>query len=101
MSRYNRVRRDIVHAPIVAELRALGVSVTDLAAVGNDVPDLVVGWRGVTRLVELKSDRKIHKQAGDGRSPGQIRFADAWAGSPVVLAQTTEQVLKALETSDP
>jgi Holliday junction resolvase len=93
------VHRDTNHPAIVKELQSAGFTVTDLAAVGKDVPDLLIGRNGVDRQVEVKSDRKIHKKKGDGRSEGQIRYAQEWKGAPVITGTTTEQIISAFEES--
>jgi Holliday junction resolvase len=91
-----RARKDTTHAPMVADFRKMGMSVLDLSQLGDDCPDLLVGWGGDECLVEVKSSKKVHKKKGDGRSPGQIEFAHDWAGRPVICAETAEQVCKKL-----
>jgi Holliday junction resolvase len=84
-------RRDKTHAAIVTELRQMGYSVADTSTVGNDFPDLVIGRRGVTALVEAKS-RSRESHVGRVTDPavalltdGQRRFRDAWRGSRVLV----------------
>lgn len=88
-----RGRRDLGHSRIVAELRQLGFSVLDLASLGRSVPDLLVARAGTERLVEVKSGKKIHRHAS-ALSAGQKSFAENWRGPPVIVALTTEDVLK-------
>ena len=47
-------RIDKNHDDIVQALRAVGATVQSLAAVGSGVPDLLVGFRKQTFLVEVK-----------------------------------------------
>lgn len=49
-----RGKRDGNHAEIIAALRKAGMSAIDLGAVGGGCPDIAIGWRGVTALVEIK-----------------------------------------------
>lgn len=95
MSRYAR-RKDTTHAPIVRELRKVGVSVLDLSRLGDDAPDLLVGLWGVDVQVELKSPKRIGHYKGDGRSDGQIEHARTWKGAPVIRAETVDEILAAL-----
>lgn len=49
---------DANQAEIVAALRAVGATVQSLAAVGQGVPDLLVGYRGKDYLLEVKDGSK-------------------------------------------
>jgi hypothetical protein len=74
-------RRDLTHAEIRDELRALGASVVDLGDVGHDKPDLLVGFCRRDFLVEAKS-------AKGKLSAGQSAFARDWRGQPPVVLRT-------------
>ena len=43
---------------IVAALRKIGALVTDLSGVGNGVPDILVAFRGMFYLLEIKDGSK-------------------------------------------
>lgn len=58
---------------IVAALRAVGASVTSLAAVGKGCPDLLIGYRGVNYLLEIKIPRGKLTIA-------QVVWHEQWAG---------------------
>ena len=45
---------DANHAAIVKALRQIGAEVTDLSGNGNGVPDLLVAFRGMFFLLEIK-----------------------------------------------
>lgn len=47
-------RTDANQSEIVAALRGAGASVQDLHEVGRGCPDLLVGYRGQTYLLEVK-----------------------------------------------
>ena len=49
-------RTDGNQAEVVAALQAYGASVQSLAGVGKGCPDLLVGFRGVTYLLEVKDE---------------------------------------------
>ena len=50
-------RVDINHNHIVDALRNVGASVVSLAPMGRGVPDLLVGFRGVNYLLEIKTEK--------------------------------------------
>lgn len=83
-----RKRRDATHKPIVEALRRVGASVVDAAELGGGVPDLVVGYRGVTRWLEVKSGSKL--------KPEQIDFIATWRGGEVRVVMTPEDALRAI-----
>jgi Holliday junction resolvase len=80
------VKRDSIHSAVVDAFRKMGLSVYDASHAGKSFPDLVVGYGRATYLVELKT----------GKAPltaGQVSFAAAWRGSPVVgLRSVTEAI---------
>lgn len=94
MTYLRRVDRN--HATIVRELQQRGMSVVSLARMGAGVPDLLVGWRGIDRLVEVKAPKARPRgrsmRATDAR---QQDFAMTWNGAPVIRATTPEDVVDA------
>jgi len=93
-----RARKDTNHAAVVAELRQLGCSVLETHQLGDDAPDLVIGYHGVTALVEIKSGAAHHRtqRLARERMVRQRDYLDAWRGGPAFVATTTEEVLKRL-----
>lgn len=85
--RWNRHRRDACHKDIVAAFRALGCSVRDTSQLGDDGPDLLVGFMGRDFQVELKS-------AGGALSEDQAEFHDGWLGHRPVTLYSVEQATK-------
>ena len=84
---------DANHAAIVDALRKIGASVQSLASMGGGVPDLLVGWRGINVLFEVK----------DGSKPPSARaltVAEAdWhakRAGRVVVVESAEQAQTAL-----
>lgn len=86
-------RVDVNQAEIVHALRCVGASVQSLAAVGQGVPDLLVGRRGVNFLLEVK----------DGDAPmGQQRLTEhqadwhaRWSGD-VRIVRSVDEALRAI-----
>lgn len=85
---------DANQAAIVAALRKAGASVQSLAAVGAGVPDLLVGFRGHTMLMEVKDGSKA---PSDRRlTPAQLEWHAGWLGGPVAVVDGIEAALRAL-----
>lgn len=76
---------------IVADLRACGVSVQPLHAVGGGVPDLLVGWRGRNVLIEIKDGSKPPSRRR--LTPDQEEWHASWRGQ-VAVAENIEQALE-------
>ena len=84
-----RGRVDENHAAIVDLLREFGCSVISTAGVGDGFPDLVVGFQGVTHLIEIKD--------GD-KSPSRRRLTDderewhaTWHGEAVYVLESARE----------
>lgn len=93
MSRYAR-KVDDNHGKVVEALRAQGATVQSLAAVGAGVPDLLVGYRGRTLLLEVKDGAKV---------PSKQRLTEAeadwhrdWRGGPLDTVSSPEEALSVL-----
>lgn len=84
-------KKDLNQDAIVAELLAFGCSVRKTHQLGGGFPDLVVGWRGRTLLVEVKQPGKEDDLTADERE-----FFAAWRGAAIV-ASDAEQVIAAFE----
>lgn len=82
----DNLQREVVNA-----LREICASVTILSGVGKGVPDLLVGFRGVNFLIEVKS-RKTAKL-----TPDQVEFFYTWMGQVAVIYSVEEAI--ALVTS--
>ena len=57
------------------------------------MPDLLVGWMGETFLFEVKN----RQGRGVKLSDAEAHFVANWKGSPVVVVETPEQALAALQ----
>jgi hypothetical protein len=70
---------------IVAALRRLGASVRSLAAVGQGVPDLLVGRGARNYLLEVKMPRGV-------LTPDQLEFFGSWRGQVAVVHDEAEAI---------
>lgn len=89
MSLHRRAaKRDENEAGIIDALRAVGCTVTPLS--GTGVPDLLVGHRGTTLLLEVKMPRK-------GLTDAQAVFHASWKGAPIHIVTSADEALAALK----
>lgn len=80
---------DANHGDIVRALRTCGASVESLASVGGGVPDLLVGFRATTDILEVKTE--------DGElEPSQEKWIRCWRGRPVVVVRSSVEALRAI-----
>ena len=83
-------RTDDNQKEIVAAFEMCGLSVALLHRAGEGFPDLVVGYGGLSGLVEVKdgdkppSARKLTKK--------QIQFREEWRGDYTVIKDTDEAI---------
>lgn len=93
MSRFAR-RTDENQAAIVNALRQVGCSVQSLAAVGDGCPDLLVGWRHLTHVLEVKDGDKA--PSDQKLTPAQKQWHRQWVGRPVVVVRDISEALRAV-----
>lgn len=89
-------KRDSTQQDIVQELREMGYSVMDIASLGNNKPDLVIGKLHFTALVEVKTPRGL-KSAAQLLKRGQDVFRETWRGTPVIVAFDSNSIDKAFK----
>lgn len=73
---------------IVAGLRMVGASVQPLHMVGDGCPDLLVGYRGVNLLLEVKDGEKSASRRA--LTPEQVRWHGEWWGQKAVVCSLDE-----------
>jgi len=87
-----RGRIDDNQQTIVNILRTTGATVVSLSGVGKGVPDLLVGFRGVTLLMEIKdgkkppSDRKL--------TTDQQKWHAEWRGGALAIVDSADSALR-------
>ena len=80
-------KADNNQAEIVAALRSVGASVTSLHRVGQGCPDLLVGYRGHTYLMEVKSP-------GGKLTEPENEWITTWSGLDVAIVTTVDDALR-------
>ena len=91
---------DANQSEIVAAFRRLGVRVALLHRVGEGVPDLLTGYRGVDRLVEVK-DGSLPPSARQ-LNPAQVAWHRDWRGcKPFVVTSVDDVITLVIQWSKP
>jgi hypothetical protein len=78
---------------IVAALRKIGASVQPLHSVGQGCPDLLVGWRGMNTVLEIKDGKK--PPSARKLTDDQVIWHEEWRGQ-VAVVETVEQAILAV-----
>lgn len=87
-------RTDANHEAVVKALREAGATVQSLASVGKGVPDLLVGYKSQTLLMEVKDSAK---PASKRRlTEDQLRWHGSWRGGPLAIVDSPESALSML-----
>lgn len=76
-------RIDANQNEIADGLRAVGATVRSTADVGNGFPDLAVGWKGKTYLLECKDGSKSPSRRT--LTPDEQKFHSTWRGAAAVV----------------
>ena len=92
MRRANKI--DANQNDIVAALRKAGASVR-IVSQGEGIPDLLVGFRGETILMEVKDGDK--PPSARTLTPAEKKFFDEWEGGLCVVVKSAEEALEMLE----
>lgn len=92
-------RTDNNHEAVVRALRKIGATAISLAAVGKGCPDLVVGFRGMNTLIEVKDGTKPPSERR--LTADQVAFHESWAGQVVVVTSAEEAVRVVVEAARP
>lgn len=85
-----RAKIDGNQKEIVMALRAFGCTVQSLAAVGDGCPDLLVGYRRVNLLMEIKDPKQ--PQSKRYLTPAEAKFHGEWFGQ-VSTVETWQEAL--------
>jgi len=77
---------------VVSALRAAGATVQSLAAVGKGVPDLLVGYKGTTLLMEVKDGNK--PPSAQRLTEDQLKWHGEWKGGSLAVVDGPEAALR-------
>ena len=85
MPRYD-AKSDANQSDIVESLRTIGATVESLHRVGAGCPDLLVGFRGVNVLMEVKTDKGKLRET-------QVAWHDEWRGQVAIVRNADDAFL--------
>ena len=88
MTRRYAARVDTNQKEIVKSLRKIGATVQPLHSVGEGCPDLLVGYRGINFLIEVKNLDGF----GNKKTPAQIEWHDEWRGQVNIVTSVSEAI---------
>jgi Holliday junction resolvase len=87
--RVDENQRTIVHTFI-----ALGASVLNLSTVGRGCPDLLIGYRGKSVLVEVKrNDKSTYTEP-------QVKFMQEWRGGAISRIDSVDAAIRLIKLLD-
>jgi Holliday junction resolvase len=86
-------RVDANQQEIVKALRSVGAYVRVITQ-GDGLPDLLVGYRGVTLLMEVKDGSK--PPSAQKLTEAEQKFFDEWTGGALIKVTSVEDVIAAL-----
>ena len=87
-------RKDTNQDEIVEAMRAIGATVQTLHQLGGGVPDLLIGWRGVNYLWEVKDGNKPPSKRR--LTPDEAEWHNGWRGQ-VDIIESKEQAIAFLQ----
>jgi hypothetical protein len=87
-------RIDANQDQIVTALRAMGATVR-IVTQGNGLPDLLVGFRGVTILMEVKDGQKV--PSARKLTPAEQKFFEEWRGGIVAIVNSVDEAIDLLK----
>ena len=90
-------RTDANQQKVIDALHDLGASVTSLADIGQGCPDLLVGWRELNFLLEVKDGNKPPSKRK--LTPAESEWHDAWRGQVHIVYSGVEAVEYVIETA--
>jgi len=87
-------RTDANQQAVIDVLRQVGATVHSLASMGQGCPDLLVGFRGRTCLMEVKDGSKPPSETR--LTPDQVVWHRDWTGGSLSVVYGPEDALKVI-----
>lgn len=81
---------DANQTEIVKALRKFGASVQSLASTGKGCPDLLVGFRGMNWLLEIKDGQKV--KSARKLTDDQVVWHESWRGQVHVIESIDQAI---------
>jgi hypothetical protein len=82
-------RTDANQKKIVEMVRKLpGASITSTHTIGKGFPDLVIGYKGINYLIEIKDGKK--PPSARKLTPDEVKFHHEWSGQISIIKNLDE-----------
>jgi len=91
---YYKKRVDENQKTLIHTFIALGASVLNLSTVGRGCPDLLIGYKGKTVLVEIKSSEKSKY------TDPQVKFMQEWRGGAISRINSVDAAIRLIKMLD-
>lgn len=85
-------RKDANHNDVVDALTKAGAYVLDMSHVGSGFPDLIVGYKKETLLVEIKNPKTSYGRKGLNKN--QLKWRESWTGGAYCVVDSPEAALR-------
>lgn len=85
-------RKDDNHNEIVNALKQAGAYVLDMSHVGSGFPDLIIGFRSETILMEIKNPKTAYGRKGLNKN--QLKWKESWTGGAYCVVDGVESALR-------
>lgn len=87
-------RTDANHKQILQLLKRIpNLSVFSTHILGKGFPDIVIGYKGINYLVEIKDGNKVKSQKK--LTEAETKFHEQWKGQ-IMIAENIDEILKIL-----
>ena len=90
---YYKKRVDNNQLEIIKAFQSMGATVLNLSAVGKGCPDLLIGYKNISVLVEVKS------KTGKFTEP-QLKFMEQWHGGAVNRIDSVDGAIRLIKLLD-
>jgi endogenous inhibitor of DNA gyrase (YacG/DUF329 family) len=87
-------KKDANHDDVVSALKGVGACVIDMSNVGRGFPDLIVGFDGLTILVEVKNPKTSYGRKGLNKN--QVKWKEMWSGGAYCVVDSPDAALRAI-----
>lgn len=87
-------KTDANQKTIIQAMRVAGATVHSLAGLGMGLPDVLVGYKGNTILMEVKDGDKVPSK--QRLTSYQVTFMSNWTGGPVAVVNDVDSALRVL-----
>ena len=85
-------KKDANHYEVVDAMQKAGAYVIDMSHVGRGFPDLIVGFRSKTILMEIKNPKTSYGKRGLNKN--QIKWKEQWTGDTYCVVDSIEAALR-------